>query len=209
MKRFLVAAIALGMGAFVAPAAHADGSNVIHGGCNFRTVQNVNNFSDAEYDGIIGDLSVTNDATGAPIGATVTCWLEVNDVEAPGTRFSYTGFGVQVGSDQISYVADDGDWISECRAVTYADGTTEPTECRGLTVTQIPPECPLGTCDLVGTVNRLFISTIDPAACPVLVSVAGSYPGGVTIAPDGDVYVPDPFQLGINPIYDCPPYLNY
>jgi len=30
----------------------------------------------------------------------------------------------------------------------------------------------------------------------------------VTIAPDGDVYVPVPLDLWDGPVYDCPPYGN-
>jgi hypothetical protein len=41
--------------------------------------------------------------------------------------------------------------------------------------------------------------------CPVLSHLAGNYPGGLSIHPDGDVYVPDPLGLGLNPVYDCPP----
>jgi len=30
----------------------------------------------------------------------------------------------------------------------------------------------------------------------------------LVIEPDGDVYVFDPLNLGLNPFWDCPPYNN-
>lgn len=186
-------------------AAHAGGPDRIHGGCSYETVKKP---TTDEYDGVIRDRSITTDGDGAPTGATVTCWIDVNGVEAPDTRFSYTGSGVQAGANQISFTAGDTDWVTLCRAVTYADGSTEPTECAGPVVIQIPPEC-IVTCDIIGTLDRLIVYAVDPAVCPALLRLAGSYPGGVTIAPDGDVYVPDPLILFDGPVYDCPPYGNF
>jgi hypothetical protein len=175
MRRSQVTALAVSLGWLVMPtAAHADGPDHVHGGCSYDTVEKP---TTNEYDGVIRDRSITTDGTGAPTGATVTCWIDVNGVEAPDTRFSYTGFGVQAGANQISFTAGDTDWVTLCRAVTYADGSTEPTECAGPVVIQIPPECILG-CDIVGTLNRFIVYAVDPVVCPELVTLAGSYPGG-------------------------------
>jgi len=206
MRRTSLALAALAVSMSVAPSAHADGSDVIHGGCDFGTVHNSATGEDV---GTISDRSVTTDASGAPIGATVTCWIEVDQAEAPGTRFSYSGTGVQAGANPISFVAGDG-WVRVCQAVTYADGSTEPTSCPDPTVIQIPPQICEG-CSLIDILLRalddVLIDDVDPALCPVLAQHSGSYPGGITIAPDGDVYVPDPLVLFAGPVYDCPPYV--
>jgi len=205
LRRTSLAFVALAVSMLVAPSAHADGSDAIHGGCDFDTVHNS---VTGEEVGTISDRSVTTDASGAPIGATVTCWIEVDQAEAPGTRFSYSGTGVQAGANPISFVAGDG-WVRECQAVTYADGSTEPTSCPEPRVIQIPPQICEG-CSLIDilldALDEVFIDDVDPKVCPVLAERAGSYPGGITIAPDGDVYLPDPLGLGLNPIYICPPY---
>jgi hypothetical protein len=203
MKRILIAALGLSASLLAAPAAQATTADTIHGGCFDDTVSGPSN--DGVATGVIGDLSVTTDSSGALIGATVTCWIEVDGAEAPNTRFSYSGPGVQAGSNPISYTSSSADRVTTCQAVAYADGSSEAS-CTPVTVVPIaPPEC----CDLVGTVFEILATYVDPAACPALAGLAGSYPGGITIGPDGDVYVPDPLGLGVNPIYDCPPYRNY
>jgi hypothetical protein len=202
MRRALLAGAALGLSVIVAPVAHADSPDSIHGGCSFDTVVDATGANV----GVAYDASVTTDAGGAPIGATVTCWIQVNGIEAPGTRFSYTGVGAQAGANPISFTADSTDTVAQCQEVAYADGSTEPTACTLSTTLVLPPECFLTGCDVLGTIQRFFVSTVDPVVCPVLAQLAGSYPGGVTIDPTGDVSVPDPLDLGLNPVYDCPPY---
>jgi hypothetical protein len=211
MKRILVAAIALGMSVLVAPVANASSADSIYGGCFYDNVSNAGPDGD-QYVGVIGDLSVTTDGSGAPTAATVTCWIEVNGVEAPNTRFSYSGSGAQAGTDQTSFTALSTDTVRECQWVSYADGTTssEPDCPEPIDVVVPPP----GTVDTVfrtiGPVLGLVLCADEPCAyvCPRLVPLAGSY-GPVTIAPDGDVYVFDPLALGVNPIWDCPPYENF
>jgi len=212
MKRILIAGLALGVSVLVAPAAHAANPDVFHGDCFYDVVEHPPATGDDLYTGVIGDRSrtTTGDFPPAPIGAIVTCWIEINGVVAPGTTHSYGDIagipGVQAGADPISVTAVAGDWWMLCHRVDFADGTTQ-SECESPVNIQIPPECPLGTCDLIGTINRLFIKVIDPVVCPALAQLAGSYPGGVTIDPTGDVSIPDPLGLGINPVYDCPPYI--
>ncbi|MDQ1686431.1 MAG: hypothetical protein QOC82_3168 [Frankiaceae bacterium] len=200
MKRRLLAAVGVVTTLFgVMPSAHANGSDTLRGGCYYDTVDKPVGDT-TEYDGVVGDYSVTTDSDGLPIGATVTCWLEVNGIEAPGTRFDYSGDGVQFGSHPASYHAEVDDQVDECRTIAYADGTTDPATCFIATTVKIPPECECSILELV-------LAALDSAACPQLVGLAGTYPAGVTIEPDGDVYIPDPLSLGLNPVYDCPPYL--
>ena len=130
MRNYLLAAAAaVGMSALVVPAAHAAPPDVIHGGCFFNTEPLP--WSPAVYTGVIGDLSATTtgDTPPMPIGATVTCWIEADGVEAPGSRFSYSGFGVQSGVHPISYTTNDPSNVVECREIDYADGQIDPPTC--------------------------------------------------------------------------------
>ena len=200
MRRLLLVAVLLCSGAFVAPAAHAARPDVIHGGCFFDTVADPS--TAGGQIGVIGDVSITR--TGAiptvPIGATVSCWIEVDGVEALGTRFSYSGFGVQAGVDRLSYAAADDQIVGGCESVTFADGTTQTYPCpQPLGPFYVPPQ---PVTELLGE----FFDFADPLVCTALSGAAGTY-GPVTVRPDGDVYVLDPLSLGLNPLYDCPPYL--
>lgn len=214
MKGTLFSAAFVSLSVLVAPAAHADSPDTFHGGCFYDTVSQPSypRTDPATYPGVIGDRSRTTagDSPATPISATVTCWIEINHAVAPGTTHTYGDLagvpGVQAGADPVSFTASDTDWVTLCHTIAFADGTTQ-SGCEGPVVIQIPPECPLGTCDTLGTIHRLFVNVVDPVVCPVLAQGAGDYPGGVTVDPTGDVFVPDPFDLGLNPIYDCPPYV--
>lgn len=214
MKRALLVATCLGLAALVAPAAHADSTNVFHGDCFYDILgQPPSTQAEPEvYSGVIGDRSrtTTGDTPPMPIGATVTCWIEVNHVVAPGTTHSYGDVGgvpgVQVGADPVSFTAYYDDLVELCHTVLFADSTTQ-SECKGPIYIQLPPECPLFGCDFFGWMSRFFVKYVDPVVCPALAAAAGSYPGGVTVDPTGDVSVPDPLGLGLNPVYDCPPYV--
>lgn len=213
VRRLLLALVsamaAVGATLIVTPAAHATSSDVIRGGCDYT------------YNAVVGDTwvgvqtehSVTT--TGAPsltpIGATVTCWVEVFGVVAPGTTHSYGDVagvtGVQAGAAPISFTAPALDTISNCVAVDFADGTTTDATCfpQGDTV-EVPPQF------VKDTINEILDGwcvvcpeTLDQVACPVFVQLSGSY-GPITIEPDGDIDVPDPVGIGTSRIYDCPPY---
>jgi len=211
VKRVLLAVLALGAAAAiepVTPASAAFGSDSHTGGCFYNTVGNDTVTGDRNV-GEIGDLSVTTDAAGAATFATVSCWIVVNDVEAPGTRITTSGNGVQAAASLISFAASDGDIVAMCEQYAYADGTTERV-CGGLPEQPFPPEWVLYVINAVnGDVLAAEVAYVDPVVCPVLVQLAGSYPGGVTIGPDGDTYLPDPLGLGVNPFWDCPPYGNF
>jgi len=208
--RKLIATVVLvvtqvGAGGLAVPAAHAVAPDRIQGGCFFNS-DGTAATGDTQT-GVIGDRSetTTGDFPPMPIGAAVTCWIDVNGVAAPGTTHTYGDLpgvpGVQAGVDTLVYTAPVGEPVYICQSVQFADGTSIPAEC--------PPYQP--RCGIEGwdCLNDLFTDYIDPAVCPELVALAGSYPDGVTVEPDGDVYVPDPAGLGLNPVYDCPPYYDY
>ncbi|MDQ1700518.1 MAG: hypothetical protein QOG34_2381 [Frankiaceae bacterium] len=211
-NRVMLAAVAfaVGVGAAILPAAPASaafGSDSYEGGCFFNSDSQAT-VTAGRYVGHIGDLSVTTDRSGAPTFATFSCWIIVNGVEAPGTRVSASGTGVQAAAATVSYVAGDGDWVEVCEQVVYGDGTTESGCPISHGDPQLPP--PIVIDALTAALDALTdaeITYVDPVVCPVFVAAAGSY-GPVTIAPDGDVYLPDPYALGLTPVYDCPPYLT-
>jgi hypothetical protein len=204
VRRILLATLVLGATAVVVPAAHASNPDRIFGGCFFATQPQPG--TDVRT-GVIGDHSTTRtgDWPPAPIGATVTCWIEVNGVEAPGTRHTYGDLSqpVQSGIDPLTFTAGPADWLTECGTVAFADGTT-------LSGCPVPDgqliDIERGNGFVYEVIGDLFDHVLDPTLCPVFAQLAGSYPGGITIAPDGDVYLPDPLGLGLNPIYICPPY---
>jgi hypothetical protein len=214
MKGMIVGASVLAILGAVSPAASANSAgDTIHGGCFFNTDENAV-ATNGQNQGVIGDLSATTDASGAPTGATVTCFIKVNGTEAPLTRHSYSGTGVQAGSDQILFTADSNATVLLCEDVTYADSTTETEICPAATSQDIPPQAVIDELNSIfDTLNALEISTVDPVVCPVLVTLhgltGGGVPGVLEIRADGDVYVADPLGLGINPVYDCPPYGNF
>jgi len=227
-----VSALAAGM-LLVVPAARAGTPDVVYGGCYFSTDSQPTVTGDVQT-GVIGDASVTasGDSTPQPIGATVTCWIEVNGVTEPGTTHSYGDLGgirgVQAGADPLSFAAYGSDMVEVCESVTFADGTTQaacpvsaPSEdtCAGPVggggSFQFPPQ---QTEDLLNVLliaissdgdNCVFVPVVDPAVCPVLKQLAGSYPSGVTVGPDGDLDAPDPLGMWDGPLYDCPPYVSY
>jgi hypothetical protein len=187
--------------AAAAPAsANATGDRT-RGGCFFDTDENDFLTSDV-HDGVIGDLSVTTDPAGLPTGATVTCYLEVSGVEAPGTRFTYSGTGVQAGIHRITFTDPVYDNVDECEQVTYADGTTEPLFCPPIDSIQFPPQFIFDALDEAKAL-------LAPIVCPVLVSLGeatdGRIAGAIRIDPDGDLYLAKPIGPAYYRVYDCPP----
>ena len=202
MKRVALTVLTCVAALLAAPAAHASGNyDTIWGGCAFATDATASGGD--TYVGVLSDFSVsTTGLVPVPIDATVTCSIQVNGVDAPGTVHTY-GDGttaVQAGADPVSYTAGASDIVWLCEIDHFADGTTLTDRCGPTFGDQFPPQ------RVIDLVNFVFVSAVDPAACPALVKLAGNYPGGLTIAADGDVSVPDPLDLGLNPVYDCPPY---
>jgi hypothetical protein len=213
VKRILLGGLALGLMAVVVPSASAADPDTIHGGCFFDTNSQAT-ATNGSYIGVIGDHSVTTTSATppAPTSATVTCAIAVNDSVVGSTSHSYGDVGgvagVQGGADQISFSALPTDSVKLCETVAYADGFTSGPTCSESTSLQLPPQVVIDTLNGVfDTLTALEIAQVDPLVCPQLKAHAGSYPGGINIAPDGDLTVPDPLDLGLNPVWDCPPYL--
>jgi len=199
----VIAAAASAIPLVAAPASAA--SDQIHGGCFFNTDQPPTTSPDNV--GVIGDLSATERGVDIRIGAVVSCKIQVNGVDAPGTTFSYSGYGVQAGADPISFTATDVDSVVECQRVVYQDGVDTGWVCTPPTNIQVPPEIdPLAL--LLEILNDFLVYSVDPQVCPVLAAHPGTY-GALTVGPDGDVNAPDPFDLFDGPLYDCPPYRNF
>jgi len=200
----LGAVLAVGLSMVGGATAHAAGPNVVHGGCFLEQI-GTDGLSGDTHAAIIGDRSVTTDASGLPIDATVSCWVAVNGAEAPGTRFSYSGPGVQAGADRTSYVAGFTDTVSLCQSVAYADNTTDST-CYVDASPQIPPQAVDDFINYLFTFVDPMPLPVDAIVCPLFGALAGEYPGGLVIDVTGDVTVPDPFGGGTIRLYDCPPY---
>ena len=122
-KTTLIAIGAAVMPLVAATSTHADAGDTLRGGCLFNTTANAI-LTGGQNVGLIADLSVTQHADATPSSAIVSCWIEVNGVEAPGTRITTSGLGVQEGEALISFTASDVDVVAECQAVTFADGST-------------------------------------------------------------------------------------
>jgi hypothetical protein len=181
-------------------------SDQITGGCQFVTDQPPTVVGGDET-GVIGDLSETTKGVNFGIGAVVSCKIQVNGVDAPGTTFSYSGYGVQAGADPISFAATAYDDVVECQRVVYQDGVDTGWTCEEPTYLQVPPEWdPVALA--LWLVDNVAVYTVDPKVCPLLAAHPGTY-GAITIGPDGDVYTPDPLDLWDGPVYDCPPYRNF
>lgn len=208
---------------FVTPlaSANADQGDTLKGGCGFDTNQQAT-VTNGENQGEIYVTALSQEASGTPSTATVACWIDVNGSEQPGTRLTVTANGVIAGEQQISYSSVDGDIVTECQQVTFADGSTWTAadgnvgvDCPAATEVQIPPQAVI---DLINTVfdtlngvfaslNPILESTVDPLVCPVLASLGPQSVGGiVTIGADGDIDVQDPLGVLIVNVYDCPPY---
>ena len=200
------AATALGLAVAVATPAAADSPDRTLGGCSYDTQSSP---GATERTGVISDASVTHTPDGLPIGAVVTCKIQVNGVDAPGTSADFPGYGAQAGAQPISFTAADFDVVVLCQQTVYADGTSTDWYCPGATTLPLPPQWVIDDINLVvGIVNGISVYDVDPHLCPVLAAHPGTY-GGITVEPDGDVYAPDPLELWDGPLYDCPPYGDF
>lgn len=207
ISRLLAVVVTVGAVAAVAPPANATGERII-GGCDYDTVSNADLTGDT-WVGVIDDRSVTTHGPNVDIGAVVTCKIQVNGVDAPGTTFSYTGYGVQAGADPVSFTATDTDEVRECQRVVYQDGADTGWSCPLPINLVIPPgEFPQVITMALEAINGVAVYDVDPNLCPVLAAHPGTY-GPVTISADGDVDAPDPLDLLDGPLWDCPPYGNF
>jgi hypothetical protein len=103
--------------------AGADQGDTLRGGCGFDASQDAT-VTNGQNVGVIYVTATSQEASGVPSTATVNCWMDVNGVEQPGTRITVTGNGAIAGQQQISFTAGDGDTITECQQVSFADGST-------------------------------------------------------------------------------------
>lgn len=212
MRRILIACVsALGASALAMPAAHAGSPDRVHGGCGYEATNVV---GDTQV-GVIYDASTTTtgDAVPRPIGATVTCWLTVNGVEAAGTRHTYGDLadarGVQAGAELISFTAGVSDIVEECEAVAFADSTSE-SWCLVSDGPQFPPQAVWDLVDGVEGPGHDAVcgggsGGVCATVCAFTRQLAGRY-GPVVFADDGDVEVANPFDVGTILVFDCPPY---
>ncbi|MDQ1683902.1 MAG: hypothetical protein QOC82_639 [Frankiaceae bacterium] len=194
------------IGAVALPAGAATAGST-SGGCGYNS--DPTRDSGTTYAGVIYDISVTRDTFGLPIGATVSCKIQVNGVDAPGTTFSYSGYGVQAGADPISFEVPDVDPVKLCQRTVYADGTDTGWACQGGAELPFPPQQWIDAINfVVGVVNDIVAWDVNPYACPILAAHAGTY-GPITIDAQGDVFIngiPDPLLLGLNgQLNDCSP----
>ncbi|MDQ1700516.1 MAG: hypothetical protein QOG34_2379 [Frankiaceae bacterium] len=205
MRTTVVVGLMLGLGLALPPAANAAGHTFV-GGCFLATVEH-DSLTSGVTIGAIGDVSATYDGDGKPTNAMVTCWVDVNGSPAPGTAYSYSGFGGQAGLDDVHIAVSDNDVVSLCQQVFYVDATP-PSNCTTSTTAAVT--------QTAGEVIEVILSVTDPPQldaiiCPVFGPldqlIGGGVPGVVEIGPDGDISIGDPFGVGgLNPAYDCPPY---
>jgi hypothetical protein len=216
-KKLALGVLAATVMSFVTPLtpASADQGDTLKGGCGFDTNQNAL-LTGGSNQGKIYVRAVSQEASGAPSGARVECWIDVDGVEQVGThltvhsaKVSGIDTGVVVGQQDISFESVTGDTIVECQRVTFDDGSTWTakdgnvgTDCPpGIELTDQPPIDLFNVVlDLLNGVLRQF----DPPICGVLRELAGNY-GPVVIDGSGDTWVNDPLGL-IGKVYDCPPY---
>ena len=202
-------------GAGPATAANEAGDSIF-GGCVWQADSHAV-VTGGQFVGVMAESSVTIDGSNAPTGATVECSVYVNDVKQASTDLVTAGYGIQAGARPISFTASDSDIVQLCEDVTYADGSKtppcNPSECPEVCFPPAPVNDLLNRTglldranDLLNQVNEAEIQYVDPAICPELVKLAGSY-GPITIAADGDVTIADPFGI-FGPFWDCPPYSN-
>ena len=196
MKSAVLGATVLGVLGTMAPAmaASSAGDTLTGVGCYFNTDEQAT-ATNGQNQGVIGDFSVTRDGSGAPTGATVTCTITVNTI--PQVSKSYSGNGVQAGSDQIVFTASQTDSVQLCQHVVYADGSTEDS-CGDATQQQIPPQQVIDAINTVfDTLNGvLALVDLNPVLCPVLKSIAPQNIGGVVVIDsNGSLTITDPLGL--------------
>lgn len=201
--------------------ASADPGDSIHGGCSFNTDSN-QTATQGQNTGVIEATAISLTSGNTPdAGASVHCKIQVNGVDALGTQLDVhaNAAGIEQGQQQISFDDQGGTLPSAlCEKDDWGDGDTTGWVCQASTEIQIPPQAVI---DLINTVfdalDGVFttlqdfeVQNVDPLVCPLLVTLHGvtpGVPGVLEIHADGDIYVADPLALGLNPVWDCPPYL--
>ena len=160
VRRTALGAVAVSVITLVAPVtvAHADSGDTLKGGCTFDdSTQLETSVIGGQHEGVIFDLSVSQEAAGGPSVATVECFIMVHGVEAPGTRITATGNGVQANYAPITFTVGDLDTATLCQQVTFADGSTwagpddQNPDCLVEAGPQFPPQFVADTLQAVVT----------------------------------------------------------
>ena len=82
------------------------------------------------YDGTLTVSSTTENSSGLPEQAIVSCWLAKNGAEITGTRITVSGLGAQDGSLPVHFSANYVlDTVAVCRYIAYPDRPVAPTTC--------------------------------------------------------------------------------
>jgi len=204
MRTVVLGASVLGIVGTMAPAAFATsplGDN-IKGGCFFNTDENAL-ATNGQNQGTIGDASVTTDGSGAPTGATVECYIKVDNNKQGQTDNFYTGVGAQGGQNNIVFTADATSTVELCENVTYADGSKEAENCQVATSQNFPPDAVVSLIDTVigtafDTIN-LVLSKVDTSALCIITKALGPQDVGglglITIDANGSLTITDPLGL--------------
>jgi len=206
-RRIALIATAAGVIAALAPAIPASAGSTADatiGGCEWQITTSPSDPNTKDI--VLYDASVTLNSE-VPTSATVSCIVHINGVFDTDADYSFSGFAVQYGVDSFSIAATDSDLVDVCQRTQYADGYDTGWVCPTYDYPPwLPPEG--DPFILLDPVNQFEVDHVDPVVCPVLAAHPGDY-GPASITSDGDVYVPDPIDLWIGPVYDCPPYGNF
>ena len=206
-KKAAFSALAATVVALAGPAtlAHADNpGDTLTGGCGFNSGEN-QVATNGQNEGVIYVAAASQDGSpAAPSGATVSCWIDVNGVQATPTLTTH-GTGAIANAAQISYSAVTGDQVTECQQVTFDDGSpwvgpdgTNP-DCPAATSVDFPPPAVQGAIDtVIATINTVLALTdaINPIICPIFAALGPQNIAGiVTISSNGSLDIADPVGL--------------
>lgn len=117
-----VAAAVISIVSVVTPAS-ADPGDTLNGGCGSTGLTDVT-VTNGQTAVVIYEASTSQEASGGPSTATVSCWIEINGVEGPSGRLTVTGNGAQSGQTATSYYASSTDVVLLCQQVSFEDGST-------------------------------------------------------------------------------------
>lgn len=202
-KHAIAGAVTATLVALAAPfsVAHADPGDTLRGGCSLDTEPDTVLTVDGRVNGVISDLSLSQEASGGPSGATVECWVQVDGVEAPGTRVVAAGDGVQANAASITFDPGQYDDATLCQQVTFDDGSTwadpngENPVCFGSAGPQFPPQVVFDTVDLALRAVNGAVGTAEQTIAPVIQALIDVLQGGV---PASECARIEPLPNGVN-----------
>lgn len=195
MKKILAASVAALALSFTASAAVADEPDA---GCGFDSVQN-DTGTGQNYEGVVYGYAVHAD--GGEVA--LTCYIQVNNVPAPGATVSNSGTGATFVAGPISFEATVNDDVELCTSVTAHGSTT--TTCGDSDSFQIPPQELLDAIDSIFDLIAEATAPLDPIICdalrPIIPVLNTLYPAtGLYFDPDDcDIWL-----VGVLPVAGCP-----